>query len=251
MWGLSYVATSTRQVWGLHRRLLVSKLLPGASSPKVTPSPLFPQHRLPSHGLQMTNQNICFHSESCLGNNTSGESNSSPSPLSSSALSPSWAAIHHFKGSSTMSWCSGQMWPGDPCRHAAGHHRETEQARTRAVSRYLHVGLLRVHQLLDDFPEAICIREVASQRPRRWVPSPPRPFHAVTLRVVETPTQHGDLLCTLRDGETWKITYRTCSIIISQCLIYPCPAPSQQPHRGKNQGQVVSVVSNEYGCHLR
>lgn len=94
VWDLSYVATSTRQVWGPHRWLLVSKLLPGASSPKVTPSPLFPQHRLPSHGLQMTNQNICFHSESCLGNNMSGESNSSPSPLSSSALSPSWAAIH-------------------------------------------------------------------------------------------------------------------------------------------------------------
>lgn len=141
-----------------------------------------------------------------------------------------------------MSWCSGQMWPGDPCRHTAGHHRETEQARTRAVSRYLHVGLLRVHQLLDDFPEAICIREVASQWPRRWVPSPPRPFHAVTLRVVETPTQHGDLLCTLRDGEMGKITYRTCSIIISQ-PVFNLPLPSTLSAASQGQKSRASGLS--------
>ena len=102
-----------------------------------------------------------------------------------------------------------------PCRQTASHPRETEQERTCSTFRYLHIGLLRVHQLLDDFPEAICIGEVASQRPQRWVPSPPRPFHAVALRVAETPTQRSDLFRTLRDGETGGITYRTRSIITS------------------------------------
>lgn len=89
---------------------------------------------------------------------------------------------------------------GTPRPHTTGcRGREDRAGRTHGIFRYLHVGLLRVHQLLDDLPEAIGIREVAGQRPRRRVLAVPRSFHAVSLGVVKTPAQRSDLFSALRD----------------------------------------------------
>ena len=106
-----------------------------------------------------------------------------------------------------------------PCQHTAGRHRKGA-GNHDSIFCYLHIGLLCVHELLDDFSEAICIREVASQWPRRRVLTLPWSFHALGLGVVKIPTQCGDLLSTLGGNKR----HRTLFIIISR------PPPSWESH---------------------
>lgn len=96
--------------------------------------------------------------------------------------------------------------PGDPCHHTTPHHKPGEQDSMLCPRLYLHIGLLCVHQLLDDFSEAIRIRQVAGQGPRRWVLALPRSFHAGGLGGVKTPTQRSDLFGTLRGDKSGKCT---------------------------------------------
>jgi hypothetical protein len=85
----------------------------------------------------------------------------------------------------------------------------------RLYFHYLHIGLLCVHKLLDDFSKAVCIRQVAGQRPGRWVLTFPWCLHAFGLGVVEAPAQCSDLFSTLRDDKRWKVMLRTLVISIS------------------------------------
>lgn len=76
-------------------------------------------------------------------------------------------------------------------------------------SLYLHVRLLRVYKLLDDFSEAICIREVPSRRPGRWVLALRGCFHGAGARAVEAPAELGDLFSALRDNKKGEVRLRT------------------------------------------
>ena len=175
----------------------------------------------------------------------------SASPLSSSTLSPSAAAICHFKEQASPWWVAGS-WVDiarSPCQHTAGHHKRGA-GNQDCIIRYLHIGLLCVHELLDYFSEAICIREVASQWPRRRVLTLPWSFHAVGLGVVKIPTQRGDLLSTLGGNKR----HRTSSIIISRpprTRGLSSPSVLLGVSQDIDWGYPASVISNPAGYHSR
>lgn len=129
--------------------------------------------------------------------------------------------------------------PRNPCRRTTGRHRPGERAGKHALL-YLHVGLLCVHQLLDDFSEAIRIRQVAGQGPWRWGLALPRSFHAARLGGVKTPAQRGDLFRTLRGDKRWgnaqdTVRYYPLPTKDANCR-HPCPGISW----GTYPGQMVS-----------
>lgn len=208
-------------LWGQCQRPLVNTPLPGSSSPKGISIPLsLNRCRLPSHRLQMTNQNISFHSESYLGNKTSRESKfCKPAQLLHPLALPGSNVPLQGAG---VSLVSGRVLGRYNQEPLPAHSWPPQEGcgESRRHLPYLHIGLLCVHELLDDFAEAICIREVASQWPRRRVLTLPRSFHAVGLGVVKIPTQRGDLLGTLGGNKR----HRTLPIIISR------PAPSWESH---------------------
>lgn len=120
-------------------------------------------------------------------------------------LPSSSAAIYFFE---CMVGSRGR-YPGTPATTPlATTDRMRQQDSMHCPLLYLHIGLLCVHQLLDDFSEAIRIRQVAGQRPWRWALALPRSFHAGGLGGVKTPTQHSDLFGTLRGDKSGKCIRR-------------------------------------------
>lgn len=62
---------------------------------------------------------------------------------------------------------------------------------------YLDIRFLSIHKFLDDFPQSVCIRKVASQWSWRRILVVLLPFHAARLDLLEVAAQRTDLLCTL------------------------------------------------------
>jgi len=62
---------------------------------------------------------------------------------------------------------------------------------------YLDVRFLSVHKFLDDLPQSICVRKVASQWPWRWILVVLLSFHTTCLDFLEVSAQRTDLFCAL------------------------------------------------------
>lgn len=62
---------------------------------------------------------------------------------------------------------------------------------------YLDIRFLGVHKLLDDFPQSVCVRKVASQWPWRWILVVLLSFHTACLDFLEVSAQRADLFCAL------------------------------------------------------
>lgn len=224
---------------------------PAPHNPKWSLLFLLKQCRVRSQRLQIMNSNICFHSESCLGNKRSQESKFLESsqffyPLNLPTLPcsnlPQGAHVYILSGR-----CPRQRQSQASTSLTSS---STKGCACPTTSHYLHIRLLCVYKLLDDFPEAICIWEVTSQRPGRWVMALCWCFHTVGVGVVQVPAKLRNLVSALRDDERGKVMLRTlhASVVYAPHLEHQVfhlhQAHGLESHKDMDRGPIASFTSD-------
>lgn len=76
-------------------------------------------------------------------------------------------------------------------------HNQPQKQVSHGCFFYLDIRFLSVHKFLDDFPQSVCIRKVASQWSWRWILIVLLSFHIACLDFLEVSAQCTDLLCAL------------------------------------------------------
>lgn len=111
---------------------------------------------------------------------------------------------------------------------------------------YLDIRFLSVHKFLDDFPQSICIRKVASQWSGRWILVVLLSIHVACLDFLEVSAECTDLFCTLlseKKHTSNNVLDTSCTTIISKFFLF-C---SCSKFRGQSMPLIfISVYQDGY-----